>query len=440
MHEQATNSGAATGPASLLDTSAFPTLADFDFTGGRDSFRALCASIFASDEPRFLLAADGALVVFRHADLRAIGANAKFGNATPAALAARGKLQGGSAADAPPRDAIVRVLSSQVFFTNDPIHAPIRRALLNQMGPKPTAALEPLARQVVAELLSKLSANAEIDLVTEIAEPLTVRFWGALIGLTEAEMTALTPCVRALTPLLTMERTREQSIRLNENFALYGDMIERAALRSLKGGGHPFVEGLAAELAQIKLEDDPDHAGIVPPNVGLLIAGNVFDGFHTAALAAANTVFALSSRPEIMAQIRETPALLAGAITEALRLEPPVIMLDRNVLDNVQFGGFTIPKGSTVVMMWGAGNFDPTVFQNPFDFDLSRSHQGLTTFGGGLQICPGRFIAVMLTRVLLEGLAELSISLAPVEGRAQWIPAHKMCQLSTFPVRVRRGA
>ncbi|MFO1171972.1 MAG: cytochrome P450 [Hyphomicrobiaceae bacterium] len=439
MHEQMTNTGAAAGSAPRLDTSVFPALTDLGFTGGRDSFQALCAAVFASDEPRFLRAADGSLVVFRHADLRAIGASAKFGNATPSALAARGKPQGGSAAEAPPRDAIVRVLSSQVFFTNDPIHAPIRRALLNQMGPKPTAALEPLARQVVTALLSELGESDEIDLVTDIAEPLTVRFWGALIGLTDAEMTALTPCVRALTPLLFMERTREQSVRLNETFALYGDIIEQAALRSLKAGGHPFVEALAAELAGIHLEDDPEHAGIVPPNVGLLIAGNVFDGFHTAALAAANTVFALSSRPEIMAQVRATPAMLAGAITEALRLEPPVIMLDRHVLEDVVFGGFKIPKGSTIVMMWGAGNFDPNAFQAPFEFDLTRGHQGLTTFGGGLQICPGRFIAVMLTRVLLEGLAESGMALEPVAGRAQWIPAHKMCQLSTFPVRVRRG-
>jgi cytochrome P450 len=279
----------------------------------------------------------------------------------------------------------------------------------------------------------------QFDLVADVAEKLTVYFWGALIGLTAAEMAALTPCVRALTPLLYMERNREQTILLNDAFALYGDIIERGALRSLKAGGHPFVEGLAAELAQIKLEDDLERAGIVPPNVGLLIAGNIFDGFHTAALAAVNTIFALSSRPQIMATVRATPALLAGAITEALRIEPPVIMLDRYVLDDVVFGGFTIPKGSVVTMMWGAGNFDPKAFDAPFAFDPTRSHQGLTTFGGGLQICPGRFISVMLTRTLLEGLAERGLELLPVAECGQWIPGHKMCQLSTFPVRVRRA-
>lgn len=440
MGNPATSSGGASGLAPLLDVNAYPTFADVGFNGGRDSFRDLCARIFRSDEPRFLRSADNALVVFRHADLRAIGANRAFGNTPPAVLAARGKSTGGSVADPPPRDAIVRVLSNQVFFANDPIHAPIRRALLNQMGPKPTAELQPLARRVVTQLLSEHGGVRELDLVADVAEPLTVRFWGELIGLSHEEMTALTPCVRALTPLLYMERTREQTILLNESFARYGEIIEAAALRSLKSGGHPFVQGLAAELALIKIEDDLERAGIVPPNVGLLIAGNIFDGFHTAALAAANTIFALSSRPQSRQQVRENPALLGGAVAEALRLEPPVIMLDRYVLDDVELAGFTISKGSTIVMMWGAGNHDPGVFPAPQEFDPTRSHQGVTTFGGGLQICPGRFISVMLTRTLLEVLAEAGIELEPIEVRGQWIPAHKMCQLRMFPVRMRRRA
>lgn len=424
----------------VVDVSAYPALADVGFTGGRDSFRQMCARVFASDDPRFLRTDDNTLVVFRHADLRAIGAMPAFGNTPPSVLGARGKPSG-KGQHPPPRAAIVRILSYQVFFANDPIHAPIRRALLNQMGPKPTSELQPLARQVVHELLSELSGVAEFDLVADVAEPLTVRFWGALIGLDADEIAELAPIVRALTPLLSMDRTDEQSIRLNEAFERYGEIIERGAMRSLTAGRHPFVEGLAAELAQIKLEDDPERAGVVPPNVGLLIAGNLFDGFHTAALAAANTVFALSSRQEIMAQVRETPALLGGAIVEALRMEPPVIMLDRYVLDDAVIGGLTIPKGSQVVMMWGAGNHDPKVYPSPDKFDPTRSHQGLTTFGAGLHICPGRFISVMLTRTLLEGLAERGLELEPVEAHGQWIPAHKMCQLRTFPVVVRkRGA
>lgn len=423
--------------APVVDFGAYPSFSDVGFTGGRDSFRTMCARIFASDEPRFLRADDNTLVVFRHADLRAIGALPAFGNTPPAVLCARGKPSG-SGQQAPPRAAIVRILSYQVFFANDPIHAPIRRALLNQMGPKPTAELQPLARQVVHELLSELSGVTEFDLVADVAERLTVRFWGALIGLDAEEMAELTPIVRALTPLLSMDRSDEQSIRLNEAFERYGEIIERGAMRSLAAGGHPFVAGLAAELAEIKLVDDPERAGIVPPNVGMLIAGNLFDGFHTAALAAANTIFALSSRPQIMAQVRETPALTGGAIAEALRMEPPVIMLDRYVLEDAVFGGVTIPKGSQVVMMWGAGNHDPKVFPAPDHFEPTRNHQGLTTFGGGLHICPGRFVSVMLTRTLLEGLAEHGLDLEPVEERGQWIPAHKMCQLRTFPVVVRR--
>lgn len=424
--------------ASKLDVSQLQSLAEVGFTGGRDSFRALCGRIFQPGAPRFLRTEANALVVFRHADLRAMGVIAAIGNTPPVALGARMNAPSPDEDARAPGSAIAWVLSNQVFFANDPIHGPIRKALLNQIGPKATAQLEGVARALVTEILSGLAGRDDFDLVADVAEPLTVRFWGALLGLTDEEVAVLTPCVRALTPLLYMERTLEEVRRLDEAFLVYAELIERAALRSLAAGGYPFVAGLAADLARIEFDDDPERAGIVPANVGLMLAGNLFDGFHTAALGAANTVYALVRRPEVLAAVRASPELLAGAITEALRMEPPVIMLNRFVLDDVEYDGQIIAKGTTVVMMWGAGNYDPEVFETPELFDPRRSHQGLTTFGGGAHICPGRFVSLMLIRTLLGVLGEQGIELEAADDGDHWLGGHMMCQLSAFPVQVRR--
>jgi cytochrome P450 len=212
----------------------------------------------------------------------------------------------------------------------------------------------------------------------------------------------------------------------------------RAALRSLAAGGHPFVEGLAAELARIDLADDPDGAGIVPANVGAMLAGVLTDGFHTTAVAAANAVWVLARHPNDLAEIRANPALLPAAIAEAWRLEPPALMFNSYAIGDIVHDGFLIPKGTGVLMMWGAGNHDPRVFRDPGRFDLSRGAQRLTTFGVGAQICPGRHVAAMLARMLIEGFEAADLTIEPADDADAWVEGHILSELRAFPVRLRR--
>ena len=195
---------------------------------------------------------------------------------------------------------------------------------------------------------------------------------------------------------------------------------------------------LAAQLAALDFPDDPQRAGIVPKSVGDLLAGNLVDGFHTAVLASANTIYALVRHPEATNAVRADPNLLPRAIAESLRLESPVIFLKRYVLDDFLYDGMTVPAGSQVVMLWAAGNHDPKAFPNPEHFDLSRTHQGLTTFGAGIHICPGRHVTVMLARVLIESLESNAVWFEPQRTPAAWIPDHMMAQLERLPLRIRR--
>lgn len=421
-----------------LDVSSLPTLADLGFTGGRDSFQAFCARAFQDDAPRFLRTGADELVVFRHADLRALGAMAQVENVPPGLL-----LPGFG--QSPPDPAplgwvMVDVLSNQLFTTNAPIHPPVRRLLLNQLSAKSAAAMEDLARQVVQSIVDEFPDHGEIDFVADVAEKLTARFWGSLLGMTQAEVVDLAISVRDLTPLFEVERSVEGVQQADAAFTRYRSLIETACQRSLAAGDSPLVAAMASELAKIDLQDDPQHAGVVPKSVGALLAGNLVDGLHTAATAAVNAVYALHRRPQVLAAVRAAPEKLLAAIFEALRLEPPVIFLQRHVFADLVYDGVLIPAGTRISMFWGAGNLDPQAFPSPLQFDLTRSHQGLTTFGGGLHICPGRFVAVMLTKVLLETLASNRVQTELVDTAYPWIGNHMMSQLRAMPLHVRRPA
>jgi cytochrome P450 len=260
-----------------------------------------------------------------------------------------------------------------------------------------------------------------------------------VLGMTDAETASLAPYVKGMTALFQLRKSRGEIDRADQAFAGYAELVEGAALRSLEtGAGHPMITAMAAALATVRFDDDPAETGVVPPHVGALLAGNLVDGVHTAALGVANAVFVLAGLPDVLERLRGSPELIAAAVAEALRLEPPVIFLQRYVFRPFDYDGLEIAGGTPITMLWAAGDHDPAAFPDPERFDLRRPHQGLTTFGGGIHICPGRFVAQMLARVTIERLIETGTELAPSGRAASWIEGHMMSQLAELPLQIRR--
>jgi cytochrome P450 len=413
-----------------------PKLRDVGFRGGRDNFRSFCARIFASDEPRFLKTEDEQLVVFRHADLRAFGAAPQVGNVPPGVLypSRFDSAQNGAGS---PGAKVARVIANQAFTANPPIHGPTRKILTNWLGPKQVVLMGGLARETAQAIIDTLADGAEIDFVSDFAETMTTNFWAAALRLSRKETDAIRRCVREMTQLFQLTRTDEDLAALDCAFAEYARLLNSAAERGL-AENDPLMRELATQLAALDFRDDPQRAGIVPKSIGDLLAGNLVDGFHTAALASANAIYTLVRHPEAMSAVRADSTLLPGAIAEALRLESPVIFLKRYVLEDFHYQGLTVPAASQIVMLWAAGNHDPNAFPNPERFDLSRSHQGLTTFGAGIHICPGRYVTVMLVRVLIQSLEANGIWFEPERAPAAWIPDQMMAQLEHLSLRVQR--
>jgi cytochrome P450 len=420
----------------FLDIESFPSLHEAGFLGGRDSFRDFCKTIFRSGEPRFLRTDQNQLVVFRHRDLQAFGTSPEVGNLPIGKLYPGRFTSAGEPEDGPGAE-VARVIGAQVFAFNPPLHAPARRILLDWIGPKQVAGIEGLARRAAQDTIAAIPDDTEFDFLAAVTESFTSRFWGSLLHMTGEEIARVGECARDMTRLFSIKRMAGDLDILDRAFARYAHLLDIAAERSL-AAGDPALAEIAAKLRRLDFPDDPFEVGVVPRTLGAMLAGNLVDGFHTAAHASANAVYVLLNHPEALKAVRASPDILPKAIAEALRLEPPVAVLKRYVLGDFHHDGFVVPRGSVVNMLWAAGNHDPEAFPNPEKFDLTRPRTGLTTFGNGAHICPGRYVGLMLTRVLLETLASEDIELQRSAAPAEWLPGHIMNQLSIMPMVMRR--
>ena len=425
----------------VIDIASLQSVADFGFVGGRDSLKDFCRNVFANDEPRFLRNAAGDLVVFRYADLRAMGAIEAIANVPPGMMYPGLTLDEASGdlppeGKRPPRLAISTILSNQFFTMNPPIHAPVRKILVGQLGPKQVKQLEGLARETIAKLIRELPQGEPVDFVAEFCEKLTAQFFGTIIGMTDAEKVAIVESIREMTPLFFLDPSATDLDLLDVGAGHWRELIETATLRTFRSGESEMLNSMAESLGKVTHDEDVNTVGIVPRNIGAFMAGNLIDAFHTIALGVGNTVYTLLHYPVAWARIQESPDLLSRAVNEALRLESPAIFFRRYAIQDVEYAGMLIPRGTYVAMFWSAGNHDPKVFPSPELFDLERAQAATTTFGGGLHICPGRYVTAMLIRMVLEALTEHRIRLEHVDTSCDWFGGHFMSQLKSMPVRV----
>jgi cytochrome P450 len=157
-------------------------------------------------------------------------------------------------------------------------------------------------------------------------------------------------------------------------------------------------------------------------------------GLHTTSAQIATTMRLLLERPAIFARIAADTGLIANAVEEALRYEGALQAEYRLVKRPAQVRGVRLEQGELLLIVNGAANRDPRVFESPDVFDIDRPNaKDHLTFGRGIHRCLGAELAreeltIAVARLIgtLPGLHETQ---EPVRHRYNRWPG-----LATMPV------
>jgi len=106
---------------------------------------------------------------------------------------------------------------------------------------------------------------------------------------------------------------------------------------------------------------------------------------------------------DVLARVRETPALLPRALDEVLRLEPPVqIAIPRIALADVELAGARIGAGERVLALIAAANRDPAAYAEPDAFSPGRTGPPNLSLATGTHFCTGAGLARLEALVAVE--------------------------------------
>ncbi|MGC0313710.1 cytochrome P450 [Kitasatospora acidiphila] len=275
-----------------------------------------------------------------------------------------------------------------LFISMDPPdHTRLRRKLTGAFTVKRMKQLEAHIADIVERQLDEMARLAPpVDLVKEFALPVPSLVICELLGVPYADREDFQ--VNSAKFLV-----RDQS--LDEKMAAYNAMTTYLAELVTSKRDTPG-EDLLSDLAR---DDDLSIAELIGMAFLLLFAGH-----ETTANMLALGTFALLEHPEQLAELRADPELLPGAVEELMRYLSVVDILFRYATEDIELGGETIGRGSTVVVSQLAANHDPRRFDNPDTLDIHRDARGHLSLGHGVHQCLGQQLARVEMRAGFAGL------------------------------------
>jgi cytochrome P450 len=290
-----------------------------------------------------------------------------------------------------------------MLAVDPPDHSRYRKLVSRAFTAKAVNALRGRTEQIATELLDDIERDAHdepVDLVGRYAAQLPVIVICEILGAPksmreqflawgDAAATSLDPGMsrqqfrtaqRGIDALLDWMRQHFRTLRANPGSDILSELVTTA-----DADGERLTE---TELLATSL---------------LVLAA----GFETTVNLIGNGIALLAAHPEQRAALAEQPSLWPNAVDEMLRFDSPVQRTARRALRDTEVHGVPVRREEIVVVLLGAANRDPSVFDQPSRLDITRPNAAKhLAFSSGVHYCLGASLARMEGEVALRTLHE----------------------------------
>jgi cytochrome P450 len=127
-------------------------------------------------------------------------------------------------------------------------------------------------------------------------------------------------------------------------------------------------------------------------------------GHDTTSNSTSAGMIALCEQPDLLAKLQADPSLIPGLVEESIRWESPVKHFMRSATRDTQVGGQAIKQGDWMMSNFASANRDEDVYDNPFEFDITRKPNRHMALGYGPHVCLGQHLARLEMRIFWEEL------------------------------------
>ena len=322
--------------------------------------------------------------------------------------------------------------SKSMLNLDPPDHTRLRRLVSKSFTPSAIEKLRPRIQQLVDDALANAKRTGHLELVEELAFPVPFQVISDLLAMPTERGEELREWSQIITATLEPTTGVEELEKGQQAIAKMRPYLEEIIQHRRRNMGDDMLSSLiAVEEQGEKLNNDELMSFVIL----LYIAGH-----ETTVNLIGNSVHALLTHPEQLDVMRRE-SCTPNMVDELLRFNGPVQHTIRTPLVDISIPvnsqEMLIKKGSLVLASLGAGNHDPSIFDNPHQLDFSRSNSNRhLAFAAGVHYCLGASLAKLETEVAVGTLVKTFNSIE-FDSQPEWRDRLTIRGVSKFELNVK---
>ena len=282
--------------------------------------------------------------------------------------------------------------------TDAPEHVRRRRLVSEGFTPRRIRESEEGIRVICDAILDRVCEDGSADFVRDIAAPLPMIVIGNMLGVAPEDRADLLRWSDDMLKSLGSPDpgAMEKAAMAGAEYATYIMAVAEQRKRDNQS------DDLIGTLVHAEIDGDRlDDMSLIYESLLILIGGD-----ETTRHVISGGMYELLRHPDQFAKLAADRSLLPGAVEEMLRWVTPIKNMARQMTRDVEFAGETLQKGQKLLLLYPSGNRDETVFDNPEEFDITRSPNDHMAFGFGSHFCLGNRLARMELTVMFDRLLD----------------------------------
>jgi len=325
---------------------------------------------------------------------------------------------------------IGRLLGRFMLAMDRPEHDDFRMLVSARFTPVALRSMEASIHASISATMDALEGRDLVDFVHDVGAEVPIKTICSIFGLTGADEKK----VLELTNTIFGTDDPDYALSADEasrNYLAIFDYVGWLLDRRKDNPTDDLLSTIAhAEINGKPITDDEKKSFVS----NLLAAGN-----ETTRTSLSGAIIALDEHRDQRQLLIEQPELLSGAINELLRYVSPVFQMMRTATEDVDLDGHPIKSGERVVMLYGAANHDPAMFENPHKLDIQRKNATRhLSFGNGMHHCLGSRLAILQMRsILCEFLRRFPNY--EVAGAPAYVQNNFVSAIKSLPVKLNRA-
>jgi cytochrome P450 len=295
------------------------------------------------------------------------------------------------------------------------VHTRLRRLVGKAFSPRAADRLRPFMREVVNDLVDPVAPVGRADIAVDICEPYPIPIICELLGAPKHDWQLFSRWATDVLRIFNANLHEDLPIIMRAQDELDEYTRELIAERRSRPADDLITDLIAAEEEGDRLSTD---------ELVMMVEAVLVGGTDTTRNQLGCTVAVFARHPEQWKLLAEQPELAPRAVEESMRYFGAIRGTGRFASEDIVYRDILFPAGTLVSPSLAAANHDPTAFDDPGTFDITRpapDHPHLT-FGAGIHYCLGAALARAELQEALPILARRMPDVS-IDGAVTWKPA-----------------